>query len=196
MDFSKCVNEIHYKNFSGKDIVLKCVYSKYLYGGIALQLLCKSENFDGYEPYMTASVCVDGLEDDEIAIKDYSENEGIYEALVEQKVIHEAHRTVSSGFVIIPVCRLRTEDDFELAFKPPIDIDVDTAYKVHCYMMQYSREEDIYGMIYDRPKFKALSKEEKAKVISNIATKTNDILDATGHWYEIAEDCIDEWLNK
>lgn len=69
-------------------------------GSIAIQLFCKEG------PYATASVWIPGLAEDEVAIKDHSENEGIYDALYEGGVIEVAHRFEASGFVIIPICHL------------------------------------------------------------------------------------------
>ena|ERR1700748_245893 len=55
-----------------------------------------------------ASVNLPGLLKDEIAIKDWSENEGMYEALLNAEVITPAHRYEKSGYIeSIPVCYLR-----------------------------------------------------------------------------------------
>jgi hypothetical protein len=58
-------------------------------------------------PYMTATVWMDGLAKDEVAIKNYSENAGILDCLVNEGVVEAPHRYESSGFVKIPVCRLK-----------------------------------------------------------------------------------------
>jgi hypothetical protein len=52
------------------------------------------------------SVDLDELDSDEIAIKDYSENEGIYNALLNAGVITPKHRELSTGYVTVPVCKL------------------------------------------------------------------------------------------
>ena len=44
---------------------------------------------------------------DEVGIKDYSENEGVLDFLVKNNIVHPPHRHAQSGFVIIPVCRLK-----------------------------------------------------------------------------------------
>ena len=68
--------------------------------------------FEG-EPYMTATVAVDldeasypidELED--VVIKDYSENEGIREALVEGGIIEKPHATIKFNFVTLNVAKL------------------------------------------------------------------------------------------
>ena len=46
------------------------------------------------------------LEGDEICIKDYSENEGTVQALINLGIISRPIRYIGSGFVDIPVCRL------------------------------------------------------------------------------------------
>ena len=64
---------------------------------------------EGYtEPACTASV---NLPDEEIepgyvAVKDYSENEGLYELMVQKGHIEPAIRYIRQGFVTIPVCKL------------------------------------------------------------------------------------------
>lgn len=52
------------------------------------------------------SVWVEGLQGDEIAIKNYSEGEGVLEGLLEAGVVTQPHRSIRSGFVSIPVVRL------------------------------------------------------------------------------------------
>jgi len=41
-----------------------------------------------------------------VCIKDWSENEGILKALIENEIIHPPEFTISSGFVIVNVCKL------------------------------------------------------------------------------------------
>jgi hypothetical protein len=49
------------------------------------------------------------LADDEVAIKDYSENEGMFECLYKHHIIQLPTREVQSGFVTLPVCKLTDE---------------------------------------------------------------------------------------
>lgn len=58
-------------------------------------------------PYATCTAAIDGLADDEYAIKDWAENEGMVELLVGAGVIAPPHRYVMSGWVTVPVCRLK-----------------------------------------------------------------------------------------
>ena len=100
--------------WTGEDMEMFCDYNEYQYGGIALELYCEDE--EGFmEPYCTASVCIPGaLEDNEIAIKNYSENSGILEILTENGIVNEPHRYVSSGFVTsIPVCTLKERAELQ-----------------------------------------------------------------------------------
>lgn len=46
------------------------------------------------------------LNDDEVIIKDYSENSGMLRALVDGKIVSEPLRHVESGFITAPVCRV------------------------------------------------------------------------------------------
>jgi hypothetical protein len=62
-------------------------------------------------PYATATVSVkDQLEEDEVAIKNYSENEGLLQSLINSKIIDSPHRFIESGFVKIPVCKLKIKN--------------------------------------------------------------------------------------
>lgn len=66
-------------------------------------------------PYMTASINVPQLElkDDEVVIKDYSENEGVYEWLLERNIIQPLHRVHRVGMDIgCPVCVLNPKDEW------------------------------------------------------------------------------------
>lgn len=67
----------------------------------AIQLWCDEG------PFLTASVNVtDELAVDEVAIKTYSENVGVLDALVASGIIAAPHRWLVSAFVLIPVCKL------------------------------------------------------------------------------------------
>ena len=75
----------------------------YKEGGIRIQLY---DSTDG-TPYATATTNIQGdLESGEVAIKNWSENEGILDFLVEHKFIEKPHRFVEQGFVRIPICKL------------------------------------------------------------------------------------------
>ena len=69
---------------------------------IALQLVGEKNG----EHIATATVNVpDGiLEENEVFIKDYSENTGMLACLVEAGIVTDTGRRIQSGFVNIPIC--------------------------------------------------------------------------------------------
>jgi outer membrane lipoprotein-sorting protein len=80
----------------------RVVFEKYAAGGTAIRLVDE----ETFEPVAMATVWVEGLLDGEVAIKDYSENEGMYDSLLKAGVIKKAHRQLASGYVVLPVCKL------------------------------------------------------------------------------------------
>ena len=83
---------------------LRATYSKYGNGQNAILLNYASNG----QSYAVASVALEQpLRPNEVAIKNYSENEGILEMLVSEKIVSEPHRFVSSGFVQIPICKMQ-----------------------------------------------------------------------------------------
>lgn len=63
----------------------------------------------GWEPWATATVQIEGLTGDEVAIKNYSENSGIMQTLVGIGVVYPPHREVTSGFVVLNICNMNRE---------------------------------------------------------------------------------------
>ena len=62
-------------------------------------------------PFMMASIAHDiNIADDEVIIKNYSENEGILEALIEAGIIDKPYCEVPVNFVTLYVARLRDID--------------------------------------------------------------------------------------
>lgn len=82
----------------------KCevMIQKYGTGNPAVRLLDVEDGM----PVAVATLNVNGLELDEVAIKNYSENKGMYETLLENGIIFPKHREISTGHVTVPVCRL------------------------------------------------------------------------------------------
>lgn len=63
-------------------------------------------------PYMRASSNPEyTLEKGEVAIKDWSENRGILEALIEARIVEDTGATIPSGFVDLILCRLLIKGD-------------------------------------------------------------------------------------
>lgn len=87
-------------------VVCQIIPTKYAIGGrTCIQLFDYKEK----EPYATATINMDGLDKDEIAIKDYSENIGVLRGLLDAQVVYPPHRHVVSGFAYIPICHLTKE---------------------------------------------------------------------------------------
>lgn len=57
-------------------------------------------------PYMVIGLPHKSLNKDEVAIKNYSENTGILEALLANNIVDKPHRFLRQGFVTVPVCKL------------------------------------------------------------------------------------------
>jgi len=86
---------------------LEINYSKYANGRTAIALVDREDGM----PFTTASVnmpdhdCPEG----HIYIKNWSENEGMVEYLQGKGIIGEIVSYVNSGFVTVPLCKLRSE---------------------------------------------------------------------------------------
>jgi hypothetical protein len=80
---------------------------KYANGRTAIYL---DDTDEGY-PYATATVNIDHvlLADDEVLIKDYSENEGMLDFLIKNNIVTPTPNGVQSGFVWLPVAILNDE---------------------------------------------------------------------------------------
>lgn len=59
-------------------------------------------------PFATCTVNMPGqLEHGEVAVKSYSENEGMLEFLVTNNIVEPPHRHIFSSYAKFPVCRLK-----------------------------------------------------------------------------------------
>jgi len=90
-------------NSFGTDFSVIVKVTSYPKGGRAI-ILTDAE--DG-SPFATATVRIDGLAENDVAIKNYSENAGMLEFLIENNIVEPPHREVESGFVTLPICRLK-----------------------------------------------------------------------------------------
>tara|TARA_R110000822_G_scaffold46521_1_gene123670 strand:- start:1120 stop:1470 length:351 start_codon:yes stop_codon:yes gene_type:complete len=93
-------------SYSGEVIELEVERAMYANGQNAILL------YEEGEPYMTATVAVDPAvasypidESQDVVIKNYSENEGILEALVEGGIIEKPHATIEINFVTLYVAK-------------------------------------------------------------------------------------------
>lgn len=88
-------------------------FDRYLNNRIAIQLY----DLEDGSPVATATVNIpdlDFLNKDEVIIKDYSENEGMLEALINADIISKPLYYVLTSFVKCPVCKLLiTPENYE-----------------------------------------------------------------------------------
>ena len=88
----------------GSKFEIEPVLLNYATGGTALTFICKCDEEEGmYEPFMTASVnfaeCP--LPPDQIWVKDWSENEGVLEWMLQEGIlVGSAVASHASGFVV------------------------------------------------------------------------------------------------
>ena len=89
-------------NFIGFDCVVE--KGEYQNGRPALQLIDANDG----APVATATVNMPGvdLEENHVFIKDYSENEGMLDALVHARIVEDTGIRMPSGFIQLPLCRL------------------------------------------------------------------------------------------
>lgn len=89
---------IHFQNY---DCSLH--FDRYAGGAVAIRLHSATVG-----PIATATVNIPGtvLDKDEVVIKDYSENAGILQSLVEAGVVARTDRTVRAGFALANICKL------------------------------------------------------------------------------------------
>jgi hypothetical protein len=87
----------------GTTVPVSLAFGKYANGHHRIEMIDTTDGF----PYATASVSVPGLAQDEVGIKSYSENTGVLEFLVENNIVKQPHRFVESGYIIIPICKMK-----------------------------------------------------------------------------------------
>jgi hypothetical protein len=90
-------------NLNGEIFDVTLERCNYLNNTLALELV---ETETG-EPFMMCTVNIPNLSDGEVAIKNYSENEGVLDFLIKEGIIEPPHRFASSGYVSLPVCKVK-----------------------------------------------------------------------------------------
>lgn len=83
----------------------KCIVKKFHYstGNLGLKLVSKEDGM----PVMSCTICMNNsLRENQVIIKDYSENKGIYNALLENNLIKAYSRRVTVGLEYGLVCNL------------------------------------------------------------------------------------------
>lgn len=86
-----------------------CTIDKLQYhnGRIALKLMGTGKEYGEPIAVATVNLIDDDTQPDEVVIKDYSENEGMYQTLLDADIITPAHRFTQSGWIeSIPICYL------------------------------------------------------------------------------------------
>ena len=64
------------------------------------------DDSDG-SPYATCTIMMDDLAKDEVAVKNYSENAGMLDFLLDEGLVEEPHRFINQGYVAIPICKIK-----------------------------------------------------------------------------------------
>ena len=100
----RTLETIYHEDGNGSLVQLKVYLEEYRKGGTSITLA----DVETGEPYATATVWVPGLEEDEVAIKSYSENLGMLESLLLHGIVYTPHRYIYNGFVKIPICKLKS----------------------------------------------------------------------------------------
>lgn len=77
-------------------------YNAYLVNKKLYRILLR--DVEDYTPIAVATSYLTGLEEGEVAVKNYSENVGMLQALVEHNIVEKPHR-VLEGF---PICYIKT----------------------------------------------------------------------------------------
>jgi hypothetical protein len=93
-----------------KSIVVRVELGKYANGRTRINLIDDSDN----EPYCTATTNLPDvlLLDNEVFIKDYSENEGVLDFLTTNNIVIATNKWATSGFVDVQVCTLNPESEW------------------------------------------------------------------------------------
>lgn len=87
-----------------------CVIEFHQYPNLRTALLLRDAETG--EPIAKATINVpeQPLDDNEVIIKSYDENEGMLDTLVRAKIIAPRHRRIPKNHMLLPVCYLIAED--------------------------------------------------------------------------------------
>lgn len=98
--------------WDAKSTVVSIKLGKYANNRISINLIDVSDN----QPYAVATTNLPDvlLLDNEVLVKDYSENEGVLEFLTTNNIVVPTDRWVTSGFVDVQVCTLNPESEWGL----------------------------------------------------------------------------------
>jgi formylmethanofuran dehydrogenase subunit D len=87
-----------------KEWDVKIIFSKYNNDRVAIVLV---DAIDGEQIAVgTVNIPEAPIANDEVIIKDYSENEGMLQFLIDNKIVENTGNYIDSGFVSCPVCKI------------------------------------------------------------------------------------------
>jgi len=129
--------------FTGDIIPVTVNIRKYNNGRSAIELLEMDPAY-GPTPYMTASVNIPNvlLQDNEVLIKDYSENEGITKFLSKHNIVTPTNNWVKSGYVDVQVCVLNPESEWGMI--PNLYSDEEPEYDSEGFTATSEQDEQRY----------------------------------------------------
>lgn len=93
---------------------IRVQYGNYsITGATLIRLIYWDENLNLELPFVTVTVNAEGveLEDDEVIIKDYAENEGLLKMLIDNDIVNKPHGTIPLGFDKGHICQLIDYED-------------------------------------------------------------------------------------
>lgn len=82
------------------------VIQKYSNGRIAIEYIDPDDEMGECQCIATVNMPDIELKEDEVCIKTYSENEGLYECMVQAGHIAQSDMWIENGYVEIPICKL------------------------------------------------------------------------------------------
>jgi hypothetical protein len=88
-----------------KDWKCELDFGYYGNGNVAIKLI---DALDGdIVAVATVNIPNEELDEGEVIIKDYAENSGVLNSLLDANIITPPHRFIKTGYVQCPVCKLR-----------------------------------------------------------------------------------------
>jgi len=93
-------------NYKGQECTLR--KSKYQEGGSTALYLVDSQTG---EPVVMATVNMPeiSLGENEVLIKDYSENKGILKTLIDARILEDTGKRVPAGYTEVAICKLKDD---------------------------------------------------------------------------------------
>ena len=101
--------------FEGEEISLMVNISNYSNDRPAIELLWNDPEYNEWDTYAIATVNMPevDLKPNEVLIKNYSENEGVLQFLVDNNIVVPTGKIVETGYVKLPICILNPESEWK-----------------------------------------------------------------------------------